>query len=164
MEDDTKQCPYCAETIKRAAKVCRYCHMELTTGKPARAIQAAPEPVRTSEVRARSGVWDGVKIGVGIFIVLPLLLLVVCSWVRSSSGLRHGTRLAIRCRTRVYFTERLNRALDLTSMQCGNSTERLRSFLVARLALREDLNFDDRSRRDKRSARRPDPHRARRML
>lgn len=31
--DDTKPCPYCAETIKRAAIVCPYCHRELDDGK-----------------------------------------------------------------------------------------------------------------------------------
>jgi len=28
MESDEKKCPYCAETIKRAAKVCRFCNRE----------------------------------------------------------------------------------------------------------------------------------------
>lgn len=65
MTDDTKACPFCAETIKRDAKICRYCHMDLATGAPV----GAP-------VRARSGVGDGVKLGVGMFIVLPLLIIV----------------------------------------------------------------------------------------
>jgi len=74
-DDDTKACPYCAETIKRAAKLCRYCHMDLATGEPAGATQSAGKPVSPDEVKARSGVWDGVKIGFGIFVVLPILLL-----------------------------------------------------------------------------------------
>jgi len=28
-QDDTKECPYCAETIKAKAKVCRFCNREL---------------------------------------------------------------------------------------------------------------------------------------
>ena len=31
----TKQCPYCAETIKAEAKVCRFCTYDLVTGQPA---------------------------------------------------------------------------------------------------------------------------------
>jgi hypothetical protein len=31
---DTKECPFCAETIKKTATVCRFCRCDLTTGKP----------------------------------------------------------------------------------------------------------------------------------
>jgi hypothetical protein len=31
---ETKECPYCAETIKKAAKVCRFCRIDLESGDP----------------------------------------------------------------------------------------------------------------------------------
>ena len=31
VSDDVKACPYCAETIKKAAKVCRFCNRDLET-------------------------------------------------------------------------------------------------------------------------------------
>ena len=73
-EQDTKQCLFCAETIKRQAIICRFCGYDLHTGAPA---HNAPQNSHVRpEIKARSSVMDGVKIGFGIFFVLPLLLLV----------------------------------------------------------------------------------------
>lgn len=74
MNDDTKQCPFCAETIKAAAIVCRYCGRDLKTSE-----QVSTRPnvdTEVKEVKAKSGVMDGVKIGFGMFIVLPILIIV----------------------------------------------------------------------------------------
>lgn len=98
IEVDTKTCPFCAEMIKKEAVVCRFCGYDLRTGTPATTnVTIEPEtplditPIAGSQsslteppvVQARSGIMDGVKIGAGMFIVLPLLLcvglLLICS-------------------------------------------------------------------------------------
>jgi hypothetical protein len=56
-----KKCPFCAEDIQDEAKVCRFCNHNLEVDKP-------------QEVKARSSILDGVRLGFGMFIVLPLLL------------------------------------------------------------------------------------------
>jgi hypothetical protein len=78
--EETKTCPYCAETIKKDAVVCRFCNYDLRTGTSAAlAAQPQPSPAVSSAapvVQARSGVKDGVKIGFGMFFVLPILMIV----------------------------------------------------------------------------------------
>ena len=70
---ETKQCPFCAEDVKLDAKICRFCRMDFTTAKPVGAVDNPVAPQK--EIQARSGVADGVKLGCGMFIVLPLLII-----------------------------------------------------------------------------------------
>jgi len=69
----TKQCPFCAETIKREARVCRFCGCNLETGQHQQASH--PKSVLQPTVNAESSVKSGVKIGVGMFIILPLMII-----------------------------------------------------------------------------------------
>jgi hypothetical protein len=84
LDNDTKPCSYCAELVKKEAKICRFCHMDFSTGRPVGSQNIADQAPNDSEsttdqahkeVQARSGVKDGVKLGFGMFIVLPVLII-----------------------------------------------------------------------------------------
>jgi|SRR6266487_1511416 len=88
MATETKQCPFCAETIQSAAIVCRYCGRDLTE-KPATIAAVDRALIQQEVARLTSQGWQVVsqtettvqlkrsrewsKPGVVLFVALPLL-------------------------------------------------------------------------------------------
>ena len=62
-----KECTYCGETIQEAARICRFCRMELETGKPVDRFPA--------EIRIRLSFLDGVRYGLGGNLLFLILLM-----------------------------------------------------------------------------------------
>ncbi len=65
-----KKCPFCAEEIQDEAIICRFCNFDLKTRKP---IQ--PQFSNAQKAETKSSVSDGVKLGCGMFIILPLIII-----------------------------------------------------------------------------------------
>ena len=63
---DARKCPFCAETIKLDAIICRFCRMDLRTGRPVDGI-----------AQGRAGVDNVLKYGCAVLLVLVICILLI---------------------------------------------------------------------------------------
>lgn len=69
MEADEKACPFCAETIKAAAKVCKHCGRDLNPQKLPKSIAAMPPLGSPAPKKKRGCLKIGITIILGIAVI-----------------------------------------------------------------------------------------------
>lgn len=74
MTDETKKCPFCAESIKADAIICRYCGRDLIST----ISQIAPTPGQTNQGRMKN------KSNIVVILLAAIILLCVMIWAIAS--------------------------------------------------------------------------------
>lgn len=106
--DDTQACPYCGETIKRAAVVCRFCNRDLKTGQ-------VPAPAKK-----RPSIWA--------YLAVTLAMIGGCYWFfglgRALPRTRTAPARAVSTDPVVYEVTGSARTVSLTYQTPGGSVQK----------------------------------------